>query len=68
MEATDENNLMNPDSAIEFQVEHNENVSGNENGGIILNKTHSDTSDDDIALSPFHASIEEKRKALKSAG
>ena len=68
MEATDENNLMNPDSAIEIQVDHNENASRNENGGIILNKAHSDTSDDDIALSPFHASIEEKREALKSSG
>ena len=68
MEATDKIDLMNPDSTIEIQVEHNENDSGNENEGIILNKTDSVKSDDDIALVPMHTSIEESGKALNSSG
>ena len=67
-EATDKNDLMNPDSTIEIQVEHSKNDSGNEHEGIILNKTDSVKSDDDIALEPLHASIEETAKALNSAG
>ena len=68
MATRDENNLINPDSTIEVQVERDENDSGNENEGMILNKVDSVTSDDDIALGPLQTSIEETGKALNSAG
>ena len=68
MEVTNEYNLMNPDSTIENQVKHNENNCGNKNEGIILNKTDSVKSDDDIALCPLHSSIEDTGQTLNSAG
>ena len=48
--------------------EHSENDFCNENESIILNKTESVKSDDDIALGPLHTSIEESGKALNSSG
>ena len=68
MEGTDKNDLMNPDSTVEIQIEHSENDYCNENKNIILNKTDSVKSVDDIALETLHASIEETAKALNSAG
>ena len=68
MEATDENNLTNLNSTIEIQVECKENDSGNKNEGIILNKSDSVKSDDDIVLSPLQTSIEETGNAINSTG
>ena len=68
MEATVENNLINPDSAIEIQVECNTNDSRNDNEVINLNKSDSVKSDDEIALVPLQTSIEETGKFLNSPG
>ena len=68
METTDENNLINPNSTIEIQAEHDKNDSGNENEGIILNETDSVKSDKHIVLGRLHDSIEETGKAFIFAG
>ena len=68
MEATVENNLINPDSAIEIEIECNTNDSGNDNEVIILNKSDSVKSDDDIVLVPLQTSIEETGKVANSPG
>ena len=68
MEATDGKNLTNPDSTIEIQFECNENDSGNEKEGRILNEGDGVKSDDDIILGPLQTSVEETDKALNSSG
>ena len=68
MEATVEHNLINPDSAVEIQVERNEDDSGNDNEVINLSKSDSAKSDDDIALVPLQTSIVDTGKDLKSVG
>ena len=68
MEVTVENNLIDPDSAIEINVERHDDDSGNRNEGIILNESDSVNSEDAIALSPLQTSIDETGKALNSAG
>ena len=68
MEATVENNWIKPDSAIEIEIESNTNDSGNDNEVIILNKSDSVKSDDDIVLIPMQTSIEETGKVENSPG
>ena len=68
MEATVENDFINPDSAVEIKVECNTNDSRNDNEFIILNKSDSVKSDNDIVLVPLLTSIEQTGKDLDSPG
>ena len=68
MKATNESNMIDPESTIEIHVECNENDSENQNDGVILNKRDSVESDPDKVVVPLLPSIDETGKDLKSSG
>ena len=68
MKATNESNMIDPESTIEIHVECNENDSENQNDGAILNKRDSIESDPDKVVVPLLPSINRAGKDLKSTG
>ena len=68
MEATNESNLINPESTIGIHFEFIVNDSENDKEGVVLNKRDSIESDADNVISPLRTSTAENGESLKSAG